>query len=305
MRLDQAKRLKALEQENTRLKRLVADQALDNMILKEVASGTLLSPSRRANPAVVRAQHRLGVSERRACRVLSQARSTHRASAGRPGRSEPRAGRAPHRVGNAVWASMAGRRPSPGSCAGKVGAVNHKRIERLWRREASARVPSETARSNGAWLVARGWLMHSPPPRVSRDHVWAYDFVADRHGMTAVPVVKILTIVEEYFAGMPGDRGQPAKTDGLLMCSRRSRNSSSPTASRPDIAFRQRPGVHGGAHPTLARGPAGADVVHRAGQPVGERVCWNRSNGIVCGHELLDARDAFTRSAEAQILIER
>ncbi len=39
LRLDQAKRLKALEQANTRLKRLVADQALDNMILQEVASG--------------------------------------------------------------------------------------------------------------------------------------------------------------------------------------------------------------------------------------------------------------------------
>ena len=39
LRLDQAKRLKALEQETTQLKTLVADQALDNMILKEVASG--------------------------------------------------------------------------------------------------------------------------------------------------------------------------------------------------------------------------------------------------------------------------
>ena len=39
LRLDQAKRLKALEQENTQLKKLVADQALDNMTLKEVASG--------------------------------------------------------------------------------------------------------------------------------------------------------------------------------------------------------------------------------------------------------------------------
>ena len=37
--LGQAKRLKTLEQENTRLKKLVADQALDNAILKEVASG--------------------------------------------------------------------------------------------------------------------------------------------------------------------------------------------------------------------------------------------------------------------------
>jgi len=39
LRLDQAKRLKELERENARLKRLVADQALDNAILKEVASG--------------------------------------------------------------------------------------------------------------------------------------------------------------------------------------------------------------------------------------------------------------------------
>ena len=39
LRLDQAKRLKALEQENARLKRVGADQALDNLILKEVASG--------------------------------------------------------------------------------------------------------------------------------------------------------------------------------------------------------------------------------------------------------------------------
>ena len=34
LRLEQAKRLKELERENGRLKKLVADQALDNMILK-------------------------------------------------------------------------------------------------------------------------------------------------------------------------------------------------------------------------------------------------------------------------------
>ena len=39
LRVEQAKRLKELEKENARLKRLVADQALDNAILKEVASG--------------------------------------------------------------------------------------------------------------------------------------------------------------------------------------------------------------------------------------------------------------------------
>ena len=36
---NQLKRLKELEEENRRLKRLVADQALDNQILKEVAEG--------------------------------------------------------------------------------------------------------------------------------------------------------------------------------------------------------------------------------------------------------------------------
>ncbi len=39
LRVDQAKRLEELEKENARLKKLVADQALDNAILKEVASG--------------------------------------------------------------------------------------------------------------------------------------------------------------------------------------------------------------------------------------------------------------------------
>jgi putative transposase len=39
MRIEQAKRLKNLEKENARLKKLVADISLDNAILKEVAEG--------------------------------------------------------------------------------------------------------------------------------------------------------------------------------------------------------------------------------------------------------------------------
>lgn len=39
MDMSQAKKLKALEQENNRLKRVVADLSLDNQILKDVASG--------------------------------------------------------------------------------------------------------------------------------------------------------------------------------------------------------------------------------------------------------------------------
>jgi len=39
MKVDQAKRLKELEQENARLKRVVADLSLDNAILKEASRG--------------------------------------------------------------------------------------------------------------------------------------------------------------------------------------------------------------------------------------------------------------------------
>ena len=39
LRLDQAKRLREMEKENARLKKLVADQALDISILKEVSKG--------------------------------------------------------------------------------------------------------------------------------------------------------------------------------------------------------------------------------------------------------------------------
>jgi len=39
MRVEQAKRLKAVEKENARLKKLVADLSLDNAILKEATEG--------------------------------------------------------------------------------------------------------------------------------------------------------------------------------------------------------------------------------------------------------------------------
>jgi len=64
MRTEQAKRLKDLEKENARLKRLLADAELDK-----------LTPSRKRQ-CIDRACEKLGVSQRRACRVLKQHRST-------------------------------------------------------------------------------------------------------------------------------------------------------------------------------------------------------------------------------------
>ncbi len=39
MKVDQAKRLKELEQENSKLKRLVAELSLDKQILQDIARG--------------------------------------------------------------------------------------------------------------------------------------------------------------------------------------------------------------------------------------------------------------------------
>ena len=41
LELDQARRMKDLEKENARLKRLVADLSLDKQVLKDIASGNL------------------------------------------------------------------------------------------------------------------------------------------------------------------------------------------------------------------------------------------------------------------------
>jgi putative transposase len=41
LELDQARRLKDLEKENARLRRLVADLSLDKQVLKDIASGNL------------------------------------------------------------------------------------------------------------------------------------------------------------------------------------------------------------------------------------------------------------------------
>jgi putative transposase len=54
MKADDAKRLKELERENSRLKAIVADQALENRALKEIAKGRMqVKPSLRSSWRVV------------------------------------------------------------------------------------------------------------------------------------------------------------------------------------------------------------------------------------------------------------
>ena len=75
-------------------------------------------------------RHQLGVSERRACRVLGQARSTHRH---RVPADEPRL--VARIVELATQYGRYGYWRITGLLRGEGWRVNHKWVERLWRRE--------------------------------------------------------------------------------------------------------------------------------------------------------------------------
>ena len=118
LRLDQAKRLKALEQENVRLKKLVAGPGARQRDAQRGGLGKLLSPPRRRQ-AVAYVCRQLGVSERRACRVIGHARSTHRHRCVVP-TDEPALGGPHDRVGDDVWPLRLSAGHGP-ACAGKGG----------------------------------------------------------------------------------------------------------------------------------------------------------------------------------------
>jgi len=70
--------------------------------------------------------------------------------------------------------------------------VNHKRVERMWRKEG-LKVPQKQPKRGRLWLND-GSCVRLRPQR--KDHVWAYDFVSGRtHDGVAL---KMLTIVDEY-----------------------------------------------------------------------------------------------------------
>ena len=165
LRFDQAKRLKALEHENTRLKKLVADQALDNAILKgrwpRETSEPAPAPSGRAPGA--RAAGRVGAAglSRPWARAVDASASTAGA------RRRTAAGGADHRVGDGVWAV----RVSADHRAAPLGRLDSE--SQPSRTPLAARgVESATATAETRPVVAHGGLVcalpsHASPPRVS------------------------------------------------------------------------------------------------------------------------------------------
>ncbi|WP_426265432.1 IS3 family transposase [Sphingomonas sp. PWP1-2] len=77
LEVSDAKRLRALEDENARLKRLLADTMLDNAGLKDLLFKKMVTPAAKRE-AVAHLQTALGMSERRACAVVGADRASMR-----------------------------------------------------------------------------------------------------------------------------------------------------------------------------------------------------------------------------------
>ena len=131
----------------------------------------------------------LGVSERKACRVLGQARSTQRRI---PKRREDEEALRQGVVKVARRFGRYGYRMVTGMLRTQGWGVNHKRVERIWRQEG-LKVPSKQPKQGRLWLTDGSCIRLRP---LYRHHVWAYDFVSDRtHDGRPL---KMLTVLDEY-----------------------------------------------------------------------------------------------------------
>ena len=70
--------------------------------------------------------------------------------------------------------------------------VNHKRVERIWRKEG-LKVPNKQPKRGRLWLNDGSCIRLRP---AYKDHVWSYDFMTDRTANGRA--FKILNIIDEY-----------------------------------------------------------------------------------------------------------
>ena len=131
----------------------------------------------------------LGVSERRACRVLQQHRSTQRKA---PTTPDDEAALKADIIALARQYGRYGYRRITALLREAGWAVNKKRVERIWRCEG-LKVPQRQPKRSRLWLND-GSCVRLRPARAN--HVWSYDFVSDRtHDGRAF---RMLCVIDEF-----------------------------------------------------------------------------------------------------------
>ncbi len=115
---------------------------------------------------------RFGVSERFACRVLGQHRSTQRKIARTP---DDEAALSADIIALAAQYGRYGYRRITALLRAAGWVVNVKRVERIWRREG-LKVPQKQPKRKRLWNAESCIRLRAEHP----NHVWSYDFVEDR-----------------------------------------------------------------------------------------------------------------------------
>ena len=135
-------------------------------------------------------QEKLGVSERRACKVLDQTRSTQRRIVKPPSDEKQLT---EDIISLATKYGRYGYRRITALLRNEYGwTVNHKRVERIWRREG-LKVPKKQPKRKRLWLNDGSCVRLRSE---HKDHVWSYDFVM---AWTANgKAFRILVIIDEY-----------------------------------------------------------------------------------------------------------
>ena len=129
------------------------------------------------------------MSERRVCRVLDQPRSTQRQQ---PVHNDGEAALREDIVKLACQYGRYGYRRIRIMLGRNGWRVNHKRVERIWIQEG-LKVPQKQPKRKRLWLTDGSCIRKRPQ---YRDHVWSYDFVADRtHNGRPL---RLLTMIDEY-----------------------------------------------------------------------------------------------------------
>ena len=134
-------------------------------------------------------QQKLAVSERRACRVLNQARSVQRYQSNKSQSEEVL------RADIVRIASKYGRygyRRITALLMVEGWVVNHKRVERIWREEG-LKVPKKQPKRARLYLNDGSCIRLRP---LYKNHVWSYDFVHDR--LHSGKKIRMLTVIDEY-----------------------------------------------------------------------------------------------------------
>jgi putative transposase len=130
------------------------------------------------------------VSERRACKVLEQARATQRRHLS-PASDEKQL--TDDIVALATKYGRYGYRRITALLNNEYGwMVNHKRVERIWRKEG-LKVPKKQPKRSRLWLNDGSCIRLRPE---YKDHVWSYDFMINRTADGRS--FKILNIIDEY-----------------------------------------------------------------------------------------------------------